>query len=114
MGWGDCGVDKKGRPIGYVHEAICDHEGCEEKIDRGLSYACGGMHGENEIGCDKYFCSSHLSNTIEDSCGDYYHVCDKCRDEMIESGEWKFDDINGVIVEMDSDDPANFDHWTDY
>ena len=60
MGWGDCGTDEDGRPIGYVFAATCDEEGCEAKIDRGLGYACGGMHGFNEWDCDKYFCGDHL------------------------------------------------------
>lgn len=64
MGWGDCGLDSKGRPIGYTHEAICDEPGCDVKIDRGLSYACGGMHGVNGVDCENYFCEDHL----------YYHV----------------------------------------
>lgn len=59
MGWADCGDDSKGRPIGYAHEATCDHPGCDAKIDRGLSYACGGMHGETEVGCEGYFCEAH-------------------------------------------------------
>lgn len=60
MGWGHCGHDSNGRPIGYSIEAFCDHPGCKKEIDRGLSYACGGMHGETEWGCEKYFCSDHL------------------------------------------------------
>lgn len=61
MGWGDCGYDSKGRPIGYVHSAICDHPDCLEKIDRGLSYACGGMHGDcGGQACENYFCGKHL------------------------------------------------------
>lgn len=69
MGWGNCGTDSKGRPIGYCHAARCDHPGCWAKIDRGLSYACGGMHGAGEhVGddlfndwtCEGYFCESHL------------------------------------------------------
>ena len=60
MGWGDCGTDSKGRPIGYVFEATCDHPGCNAEIDRGLSFACGGMHGELELGCEGYFCPKHM------------------------------------------------------
>jgi len=60
MGWADCGMDSKGRPIGYAHEAKCDEDGCDEQIDRGLSYACGGEHGETKFGCEKYFCGAHL------------------------------------------------------
>ena len=59
MGWGNCGLDSKGRPIGYTHEATCDHPGCDAKIDRGLSYVCGMMHGEDEWSCEGYFCPEH-------------------------------------------------------
>ena len=77
MAWGNCGTDSKGRPIGYLHPATCDHPGCEAKIDRGLSYACGGMHGETEYGCEGYFCGQHLSSTetVEGIC---IAVCDAC------------------------------------
>ena len=60
MGWGNCGKDSKGRPIGYAHEGTCDHDGCEVEIDRGLAFACGGMHGDDECGCEGYFCSDHM------------------------------------------------------
>ena len=66
MGWANCGIDDLDRPIGYVHEAICDFEGCEAIIDRGLGYACGGMHGhEDQYGkpaCARYFCGEHQLN----------------------------------------------------
>jgi len=74
MGWSDCGTDEEGRPIGYVHVAVCDHPGCYMPIDRGLSYACGGMHGFNEHDCDKYFCSEHLF------CADTCYLCRECYD----------------------------------
>jgi hypothetical protein len=63
MGWGNCGFDKQGRPIGYVHEAYCDHPGCNKKIDRGLSYVCGTMHGEIEPNNQRiaFFWSTTLS-----------------------------------------------------
>lgn len=76
MGWGDCGTDSKGRPIGYLFEAVCDEPGCNTAIDRGLSYACGGMHGQNEYDCEKYFCSKHLyiceipDNSVEQLCAE--------------------------------------------
>jgi hypothetical protein len=60
MGWSDCGEDSKGRPIGYAFEATCDHPGCTKEIDRGLAYACGGMHGEGDNYCEGYFCAEHL------------------------------------------------------
>lgn len=77
MGWANCGEDSRGRPIGYAHTAKCDHPGCKKEIDRGLSYACGGMHGFTEHGCEKYFCSEHLSFAVEDGEGICY-VCDEC------------------------------------
>jgi hypothetical protein len=67
MGWANCGEDKRGRPIGYAHQATCDYPGCDELIDRGLGYACGEYHGAetnpptNAEICDKYFCSNHRS-----------------------------------------------------
>ena len=66
MGWANCGTDSKGRPIGYAHEATCDHPGCEAKIHRGIAYACGGMHGEDEVSCEDYFCTEHLSSPALD------------------------------------------------
>ena len=75
MGWGDCGQDSQGRPIGYYFEATCDEPGCERKIDRGLSYACGGMHGENEYDCEKYFCGEHLYFTDLDNV---LQLCKEC------------------------------------
>ena len=59
MGWANCGEDDLGRQIGYAHEATCDAQGCETKIDRGLSYVCGGMHGGDGFGCGRYFCQEH-------------------------------------------------------
>jgi hypothetical protein len=63
MGWADCGVDSRGRPIGYGYPATCDEPGCDAAIDRGLSYACGDMHGpqDREDGwcCENYFCGKH-------------------------------------------------------
>ncbi|KTT56433.1 hypothetical protein NS337_03625 [Pseudomonas oryzihabitans] len=77
MGWGNCGHDSKGRPIGYVHEGTCDHPGCDKEIDRGLGYACGGMHGEGEHYCEGYFCGDHLWHIEVD--GAYIQVCAECR-----------------------------------
>lgn len=75
MGWSDCGTDSKGRPIGYAHRATCDHPGCNKQIDRGLAYACGGIHGEDP-GCEGYFCGDHLFLTTSQSdCG---YVCAEC------------------------------------
>lgn len=103
MGWGDCGTDSKGRSIGYVFDAICDHPGCDKEINRGLSYACGGMHGDcGGQACEKYFCTDHLYYIDEEACGDFAceldqgQLCESClntlKEEMIDyiiSGDYK-------------------------
>jgi len=63
MGWANCGTDSRGRPIGYANRGRCDHPECGREIDRGVSYACGGMHGQNEYDCEGYFCLAHLELT---------------------------------------------------
>ena len=88
MGWANCGEDSKGRSIGYAHDAICDHPDCNEEIDRGLSYACGGMHGNKDrygncdVVCEGYFCGKHLVYvTIKDCYFGKDHdieVCQEC------------------------------------
>lgn len=60
MSWDNCGTDSKGREIGYCIDAICDHPDCNKEINRGVAYACRGMHGESEFDCEKYFCDEHL------------------------------------------------------
>ncbi|MDW2204282.1 hypothetical protein R7007_21675 [Vibrio sp. 1636] len=99
MGWGYCGHDKQGREIGYSVAAICDHEECNKEIDRGLSYACGDMHGETEYGCEKYFCSEHLDNTVADE-GSFNSICDDCAKALVDSREWRHDDDEGCLVRI--------------
>ncbi len=79
MGWADCGNDSKGRPIGYGFPATCDHQGCSAEIDRGLSYACGGMHGDNDPdgSCEGYFCPEHLATAVN-ADGDCRSFCFEC------------------------------------
>lgn len=77
MGWANCGEDSKGRPIGYAHSATCDIDGCEASIDRGLSYACGGMHGEDVYSCEGYACDQHLT-TVETPEGECLSICSSC------------------------------------
>jgi hypothetical protein len=86
MGWANCGYDSKGRSIGYIFEAICDYPECNEKIDRGLAYACGGMHGEHDYYCEKYFCSEHLryGELPNDECTEY-PICEECRKALEEA-----------------------------
>lgn len=61
MAWADCGINPDtGEPMGYAHPGTCHHPGCNNIIDHGLSYVCGGMHQGGEHGCGYYFCSQHL------------------------------------------------------
>lgn len=66
MGWAHCGLDSKGREIGYSIEATCDHPGCDKVINRGLGCVCGDMHGEDEYSCEGYFCGQHKSGAYID------------------------------------------------
>lgn len=96
MGWGNCGTDRNGRPIGYVFDATCDHPGCTEAIDRGLSYACGDMHGEDECSCDKYFCEAHRRYWVR-SGSTTVRVCDACQALLADPGSgWQYDAEEGV------------------
>jgi len=83
MGWGDWGQDSKGRPIGYLFVAKCDHPKCGKEIDRGIGYACGGMHGENGYDCEGYFCYDHLLLGVETPDGECSHFCHAC-EKLIE------------------------------
>jgi len=89
MGWPDCGTDSRGRHIGYGYAARCDEAGCHERIDRGLGFACGGMHGtEDRYGgecCDRYYCGKHLFVVVRIDQGREHtvEVCRRCRDEIL-------------------------------
>lgn len=80
MGWAFCGEDTKGRSIGYGVPATCDHPGCTEKIDRGLGYACGAMHGiDDPLGsCEGYFCGKHQIYSDHVMEGEGGFVCFAC------------------------------------
>lgn len=75
MGWAT-GVNQSGRDIGYAVEATCDHTECNEKIDRGIAYVCGGMHDGDEHGCGDYFCYTHLKMGV----GLPAQLCEECVD----------------------------------
>lgn len=64
MGWSGPMPNAEGREVGYAVEATCDLDGCDEQIDRGLAYVCGGMHDGGEHGCGGYFCAGHLCFTL--------------------------------------------------
>ena len=60
MGW-SVGYDEHWkRDIGYGVPAWCDHPDCNEVIDRGLSYVCGGQPYGGDNGCGLYFCGKHI------------------------------------------------------
>ena len=64
---------------GYGVPAVCEYPDCNEEIDRGISYACGG-EPFSEHGCDLYFCEKHREyhcfNTGSDrECAE---VCERC------------------------------------
>jgi hypothetical protein len=96
MGWGYGIV--QGKEVGYSVNATCEHEGCNEEIDRGLSYACGGMAGEDEYSCNGFFCEEHLINFVETDSGDSIMVCDNCAKILLDSGEWYEDEEEGCIM----------------
>lgn len=60
MSWSIGWDPKWKRDIGYGVPAFCDHPGCNESIDRGLAYVCGGEPYGGERGCGLYFCAKHL------------------------------------------------------
>lgn len=67
------------RDVGYGVLAYCDHPGCEESIDRGLSYVCGGEPYGGECRCGLYFCGAHLQH--HKFRGDHRHghfYCKRC------------------------------------
>ncbi|CAM4074632.1 hypothetical protein [Shewanella denitrificans] len=99
MGWANCGEDSNGRPIGYAIEATCDHPGCHNQIDRGLSYACGDMHGNDEIGCAGYFCERHRATHIEHD-GKHHQICNRCATELVDSEEWQEDENEGCLKKL--------------
>ena len=59
------------RDIGYGVPSICDHPDCDERIDRGLSYVCGGEPYGGDGGCGLFFCTRCLSPA---------GVCERCRE----------------------------------
>ncbi len=83
MGW-SLGYDEKWkRDIGYGVPAKCDHPGCDEEIDRGLSFVCGNEPYGGEHGCGLYFCSKHHAHE--------HQTCDRC-----ERGEAPFEPSDDV------------------
>jgi hypothetical protein len=73
MGW-SIGFDSRHkRDIGYGVPAVCDYPDCNEQIDRGLGYVCGGEPYGGERGCGLFFCCSHRYAT------QHGELCLQCR-----------------------------------
>ena len=98
MGWSYCGRNSiTGDEMGYSVHSTCACVDCEEEIDHGLSYVCGGMHEGGEYGCGRYFCSGHLSsawfliNGEQDSAYNIFptsndrQLCMKCEKELLQA-----------------------------
>ncbi|MFI8448230.1 hypothetical protein [Streptomyces erythrochromogenes] len=70
-------INRNGQKIeaGYAVEAVCEQDGCEEKIDRGLAYLCGQTPGGDEHGCGGYFCGAHHYMSGDEYVGD---LCGEC------------------------------------
>lgn len=75
--------------VGYAVEAVCDLEGCDKKIDRGLAYCCGDMHDGGEHGCGGYFCGKHLfySSSPESLCSDCLKAWEREHPDPMDSPE---------------------------
>lgn len=74
--------EMNGRDQGYGVPAKCDHPGCNEDIDRGMGFACGGDPNEN---CGLFFCHKHKAHDIDPEAewtADNRHtfsVCGRCK-----------------------------------
>ena len=77
MGW-SIGYDSKWkRDIGYGVPAVCDHPDCNNEIDRGLSYVCGGEPYGGDHGCGLFFCDEHMYLNTHDG---EPQMCERCCD----------------------------------
>ena len=90
MGW-SLGYDSNWkRDIGYGVPAFCDHPGCTEEIDRGLSYVCYGQEPYGGDGCGLYFCGKHMFYSEKRKA----YCCRRCKwgkkpfDAKPDSPEW--------------------------
>lgn len=102
MGWGNCGVDSDGRPIGYVFEGTCDESGCDKDITRGIDQCCGGMHGECEVSCEKYFCDNHLVSRVTPPWNERgMRICKGCGEELLATEEWVEDALEAEIIPVE-------------
>lgn len=70
MGHASYTVYRNGEEIeaGYAVEDVCNRDGCEKEIDRGLGCLCGRTPGGDEYGCGGYFCGEHLFGGDPQQC----------------------------------------------
>lgn len=91
MGW-SIGYDEDWkRDIGYGVPAVCDHPDCNEEINRGLSYVCGGDAYGGSRGCGLYFCEKHLIQHFK-----LPQLCERCSPRVKKSFIPKIDHIDWV------------------
>lgn len=90
MGWA-FGELPDGTAVGYGVPDVCNEDGCDQAIDRGLAYVCGGMHGGDGVGCGGYFCGTHLEHrprpNARRSESQWVQVCSRCAEELPEEDE---------------------------
>lgn len=78
MSW-SIGFDERWkRDIGYGVPAYCDSPGCYAKIDRGLSYVCGGEPHGGDLGCGLYFCENHRTYHRFRGDAEGQEICARC------------------------------------
>jgi hypothetical protein len=111
MGWSIGWDQEHDRDIGYGVPALCDHPKCNEEIDRGLSYVCGGQPYGGDIGCGLFFCGKHLSYVpdpydTDPEVGDNVQLCNRCankqppfdpKPDILEWVNWKLTDESWQI-----------------
>lgn len=96
MGW-SIGFDSNwNRDIGYGVPAVCDHPKCNEAIDRGLGYVCGGDPYGGEHGCGLFFCGQHLYMGKRQRCKrcSTYKPAYKPKPDVAEWMRWKLRDMS--------------------
>jgi hypothetical protein len=78
MGW-SIGYDGQwNRDIGYGVPALCDHPGCTEEINRGLSYVCAGERPYGGGGCGLFFCEKHRQHQVYSGSEFMGFGCERC------------------------------------
>lgn len=88
MGYAYYEITRNGETIeaGYSVPTVCEEDGCEENIDRGLAHLCGETPGGDEHGCGGYYCGNHLHMAPGPGMRDLCHrCCDRAEAEQEET-----------------------------